>query len=51
MAHQQTLLNPPITPSYTYYYGQSVIPANPFQYGTMYPVSKVTYKLFNYFFF
>lgn len=39
MAHQQTLLNPPITPSYTYYYGQSVIPANPFQYGTMYPMA------------
>ncbi|XP_050427101.1 protein lingerer isoform X3 [Adelges cooleyi] len=38
LAHQQTLLNPPITPSYTYYYGQSVIPANPFQYGTMYPI-------------
>ncbi|XP_015368477.1 PREDICTED: protein lingerer isoform X3 [Diuraphis noxia] len=39
LAHQQTLLNPPITPSYTYYYGQSVIPANPFQYGTMYPMA------------
>ncbi|XP_050519774.1 protein lingerer isoform X2 [Daktulosphaira vitifoliae] len=39
LAHQQTLLNPTITPSYTYYYGQSVIPANPFQYGTMYPMA------------
>ncbi|VVC33301.1 Hypothetical protein CINCED_3A019141 [Cinara cedri] len=39
LAHQQTLLNPALTPSYTYYYGQSVIPANPFQYGTVYPMA------------
>eukprot|EP00102_Acyrthosiphon_pisum_P011644 XP_008180453.1 PREDICTED: protein lingerer-like [Acyrthosiphon pisum] len=36
LAHQQILLNLPIAPSYAYYYGQMVVPASPFQYGTMY---------------
>ncbi|KAL4088761.1 hypothetical protein QTP88_023845 [Uroleucon formosanum] len=45
LAHQQILLNPPIAPGYTYYYGQLIIPANASQRDTMYltvPAASIT---------
>ncbi|XP_008180897.1 protein lingerer-like [Acyrthosiphon pisum] len=44
LAHQQILLNPTTAPSYTYNYGQMVVPAYPFQYGTMYLVVPAAYQ-------